>query len=151
EKSAAEAKRLAKELESARADHKKDALVLSSGQEKNTQQIEKLSAQLREADYARNEAVKIQNSANDARKRAEGQAEQLEAKLKDSKKHQDELQAKVAQLEKSKSSAPAAAASSSSGGGDSDARVQKLEREKAEILLESKREIERLTREQDVL
>jgi chromosome segregation ATPase len=162
----------------------------STGSDDKAQEIENLEARLREADFSRNEAIRIQQSANEARQRLDGQLEEadkerrklaarvteldanhkrLEEYLASLKAERDEASTRAAELERMQEDSEtrakklemraleaerrAASGAPAAAGGDSEpaGRVQKLEREKAEILLESKREIERLTREQDVL
>ncbi len=170
---ASEIRRLTNDLETARG------LVQSRDDElaKVRERLDFVEARYREADYARNELNAIARSSDDARKRfqtdieaAQGKTEAAETRVTKLKSEVESWSARANELEsanraleeRSRSQAarikeleqqlaakpPAAPASSP---GDADARVQKLERDKAELLLESKREIERLTREQETL
>jgi anti-anti-sigma regulatory factor len=142
-----------RELTQARATAEKTQQELA----KTKERLDFVEARYREADYARNELNAIARSSDDARKKFQSEIEAAEsrvraaetaAKAKESELNAQArtLAARVKDLEQQVAQKPRAA----STGGDSD-RVQKLEREKAEILLESKREIERLTREQETL
>jgi len=143
-----------RELAQARATSEKTQQELA----KTKERLDFVEARYREADYARNELNAIARSSDEARKKFQAEIEAAEsrvraaenaAKAKESELNAQArtLAARVKDLEQQIAQKPRAAAT----GGDSDQRVQKLEREKAEILLESKREIERLTREQETL
>jgi anti-anti-sigma regulatory factor len=164
-KAAAEAKRLedeTKRLETELGSSRSQLKAIDEELEKTREKLEFVEARYREADYARNELDKIARSSDDARKRFQGDVESFEAKIKSAEARAKQIEAEMSAQAKAftttikdleqhlaETKNKAAAAGSSSPGADE--KVARLEREKAEILLESKREIERLTREQETL
>ncbi|MEZ0227184.1 MAG: hypothetical protein ACAI25_01045 [Planctomycetota bacterium] len=127
----------------------RDELAKASAElTKAREKLDFVEARYREADYARNELNQIARSSDDARKKFQSDIEKLQNELASQTAHWG---ARVKDLEQQLALTGKTKASGGAASPELEAKVQRLEREKAEILLESKREIERLTREQETL
>jgi anti-anti-sigma regulatory factor len=149
----AEVETLAKSIEAELEQAKKGASAQAQADAGAKAKATDLEKKLAAAEKARSEVEKKATSLEAKSESLDRKVAELEAKASAGaalEKKLKESEQKVKVLEQKAASSSSKSDDKPSGKSD-DKRVQQLEREKAEILVESQREIERLAKEQEVL